>query len=272
MSTPSDDSALSLWTIGSIAIVAYCFANVLHEGLGHGGACLLMGGRPQTLNAIFFAYDTGTVSPAGNRFIAGGGPIVNLINGGIALLLLRLWKPLADSARYFMWLFSAVNFLMAFGYVLFSGVAGVGDWMGVVGGLASPVTVRLGLALIGAFLYFFVAPRLLMPGFMNFLNRDYAAGPQIRRLVRFPYLIGGTTFLLAGLLNPYGLNLVLTSAVAASFGGASLLAWYPMSRTAPSSSKTLENPLVLKTSRGWMIAAAITLVIFMGFLGRGMNF
>ena len=161
---------------------------------------------------------------------------------------------------------------MAFGYVLFSGVAGVGDWMGVLGGLASPISVRLGLALIGAFLYFIVAPWLLMPGFMNFLNHDCAAGPQIRRMARFPYVIGGTTFLLAGLLNPYGLKLVLISAVAASFGGTSLLGWYPMTGKDPSSSKTLGNPLVLKTSRGWMIAAALTLVVFVGFFGRGMNF
>src|SRR5437016_840938 len=27
-------------TVGAIAIVAYCLANVIHEGIGHGGACL----------------------------------------------------------------------------------------------------------------------------------------------------------------------------------------------------------------------------------------
>jgi len=39
---PIKDDAL---TIAAIAIVVYIVAGVIHEGVGHGGACLLAGGR-----------------------------------------------------------------------------------------------------------------------------------------------------------------------------------------------------------------------------------
>jgi len=36
-----------------MAVLAWTIANVVHEGLGHGGACLLLGARPTMFNAIF---------------------------------------------------------------------------------------------------------------------------------------------------------------------------------------------------------------------------
>ena len=47
MEQPSPESSrLDPWTVGAIAVVAYSVGNVVHEGLGHGGACVLVGGRP----------------------------------------------------------------------------------------------------------------------------------------------------------------------------------------------------------------------------------
>jgi hypothetical protein len=36
-------------TLVAIAVVAYAVANVVHEGLGHSGTCVLVGGRPIVL-------------------------------------------------------------------------------------------------------------------------------------------------------------------------------------------------------------------------------
>lgn len=272
MSEVSNTPKLSLWTIGSIAIVAYCLTNILHEGLGHGGACLLLGGRPVVLNAIFFKYDTHTVSPFGHRLIAAGGPVINFITGGIVLAVLRSWKRRPDSLRYFLWLFSAINLLMGFGYLLFSGVTGIGDWIIVADGFAPLIVVRLGLTLIGVVLYFTVTPKLLAFEFGYFLDNTRPLKPQIQRLTKFPYVIGGATFLIAGLLNPYGLKYILISAVAASFGGTALLAFDSMSRGHASSATIPLGPFALKTQLGWIIAGVITLLIFVGILGPGINF
>jgi hypothetical protein len=267
-----DDSKpreLSLWTIGAISVVAYSLANVLHEGFGHGGACLLTGGRPLMLNAIFFSYDTHTVSPSAVRFIAAGGGLVNLASGLLAIALLRTGRFRIPSVQYFLWLFATTNLLMAFGYFLFSGIMGVGDWILVTAGLASPFLTRLGLSLAGALLYFVAAPKIISPGIARFMDHRRPLEPQIFRLTRFPYLIGGITFVVASLPNPGGLKLILVSAAAASFGGTSLLAWYPFSRSTPPSQAA---PLPVTKSPRWIVAAVITLIIFVGVLGPGLRF
>src|SRR5215470_1423305 len=41
-------------TVGAIGILAYMFGSVLHEGVGHGGACLLVGAKPLALSSVYF--------------------------------------------------------------------------------------------------------------------------------------------------------------------------------------------------------------------------
>src|SRR5438874_40979 len=84
------------------------------------------------------------------------------------------------------------------------------------------VLLRGGMAIVGAVLYFIVAPRLLMPPLDSFLGTDPAGrAARARMLCLIPYLAGGVSLVVAGILNPYGLRVVLISAVAAAFGGTS---------------------------------------------------
>src|SRR5512132_726357 len=101
-------------TIIAISALAYALANVVHEGLGHGGACLLLGARPTMFNAIFFNYDETTTSDSVQRAISAAGSIVNVIVGLPLIRLLRSRISLPPRWRYFLWLFSAVNLLTAF--------------------------------------------------------------------------------------------------------------------------------------------------------------
>src|SRR2546425_243994 len=41
-------------TVIAIAVVAYGVVSIVHEGLGHGGACLAMGGQPQLVTSMQF--------------------------------------------------------------------------------------------------------------------------------------------------------------------------------------------------------------------------
>jgi hypothetical protein len=67
---------------------------------------------------------------------------------------------------------------------------------------------------------------------------------------------------------------VLISAVAASFGGTSLLAWYPVlwARRTAGTSPDADVPLGVPRSVGWLVAAAIVLTLFVGVLGPGIRF
>ena len=78
-----------LLTVIAISIVVYTIANLLHEGLGHGGACLAVGCKPLLLTSVNFQGNEDGLAKWAIRLISAGGTIVNLIAGFIALALLR---------------------------------------------------------------------------------------------------------------------------------------------------------------------------------------
>ena len=139
-----------LLTVAALGLVAYALANPLHEGLGHGGACLLVGGKPLVLSSMHFDGDTKGLPRGANRLIAAGGTLVNLLVGGIALAALLRSRILPAQVRYFLWLFAFVNLFQGTGYFLFSGVAGIGDWASVIAGWPMPWLWRLVMAVMGS--------------------------------------------------------------------------------------------------------------------------
>src|SRR5215813_2999135 len=51
-STLTAMAALDRLTIAAIAVIAYCLANVVHEAVGHGIACVLAGGHALRLDSM----------------------------------------------------------------------------------------------------------------------------------------------------------------------------------------------------------------------------
>jgi hypothetical protein len=255
-------------TVAAIAIVAYCASNVIHEGLGHGGACVLLHGKPEALNAIFFQCDPDSLSENASRLVSAGGSLANGFFAGLTTGALGSWKR-NDSFRYFLWLFLAVNLLTPFGYLLFSGIGGLGDWADVIVGVRFHLAWRVVEVIGGALLYFVAAPLTLWPIFAGFLG----AGDKPDRLRRarllslVPYFVGAATFLIAGMRNPYGVELVLISAAAASLGGTSLLAWFFVVRARQTDGSG--SPVSIPRSIPWILAGAITLLVFVNVLGPG---
>lgn len=270
-------SALDRLTVGAIAVVAYALANLLHEAVGHGGACLLVGGRPQMLNAVFFECNEAALSSLAIRLVAAGGTIANLIVAGGLLAWMASPGKASPRARYFCWLLMTLNVLTAFGYLLFSGIGGFGDWAVVIAGLPGHSALRTAEVLFGAVLYFVLAPRVLWAALVPFLGDDRSE--RVRRagaLTVLPYWLGGALYLTAGLFNPEGLKLVLLSAAAASLGGTSLMAWFFTLRArqtaaSPHVPERSEGNAALPIERsvGWVVAAFVAIAIFVGLLGPG---
>jgi len=253
-----------------MSALAYSIANVVHEGVGHGGACLLVGARPTMLNAIFFDYDEATATETARRIISAAGSVTNVLVGLPLIAWLRNRSSVSPHWRYFLWLFSAVNLLTAFGYLLYSGIGGIGDWARVIEGARPAILMRVALVAAGAWLYFVVAPRLLMPALDPFLGRDpESRTARARRLSLVPYLAGGCTLIAAGLFNPLGMKVTLISAVAAGFGGTSLLAWYPALPREPM--PDTEVPLGVERGVGWIVAAVVVMLFFVFVLGPGIG-
>lgn len=258
-------------TIAAIAVLAYSLANIVHEGLGHGGACLLLGARPTMFNAIFFNYDETTATDTAQRLIAAAGSIVNVIVSLPIIAFLRKPSAMAPSLRYFLWLFAAVNLLTSFGYLLYSGVGGIGDWARVIHDVEPVILFRVAMSAIGAWLYFIVAPGLMMPTLDPFLGLDPEERTRRAKvLMLLPYFIGAATLIAAGMFNPLGMQIVLISAAAASLGGTSLLAWYHAKPRTPSA-LAQSPPLGIARSWGWVAASVVVLAVFVFVLGPGIG-
>ncbi|MEO8276460.1 MAG: hypothetical protein ABI639_09575 [Thermoanaerobaculia bacterium] len=272
--------AFHLPTLIAIAIVAFALANVAHEGLGHGGMCVAVGGKPLILNAIYFDCDRDALQSTASRWISAAGTLVNLALALLTTFVIRMRFVRAPSGRYFLWLFLVLNLFQATGYWMFSGLGGIGDWNAVVRGTPFYLAARVVLAIVGAGAYFFFVIPLALRGLAPFLG---AADPERiergRRLCVPAYLAGGMLYVTAGLLNPEGLKLVLISAVAASFGGASGLFWMwnllrnrgrfpPVSEPADAAGAALG----IERSWPWIGAGAAIALAFVLILGPGIHF
>ena len=254
------------WTIVAIAIVASVIADVIHEGVGHGGMCAATGGQPLALSTVHFDCSADT------RLVAAGGTLANLIFGVLFWVTARAVKQIA-SWRYFFWLLMTFNLFDAGGYFLFSGIGNIGDWAAVVAGWQPAWAWRVGLTVVGAVTYFLLFVPLCLRELRPFLGRD--AKTRVRRarqLTLAPYLTSGILACAAGALNPVGPMLILISAAAASFGGHSGLAWMSSLLYSPRIPSSELQVREIERSRGWMVAAVILAIAFIAGLGPGVKF
>ena len=278
---PKKDSAVSTnamtprtdWlTVIAVAVVTHAVAvSVVHEGLGHGGACLLAGCRPQLLTTMQFQGDERTVSGMGTRFIAAGGTLANLVAATVAVGLLRRRRECANAQEFFLWLFATVNLLQAAGYLLYSGVSNIGDWAAVVLGL-TPIWFWHGALLFLGACGYWIATRWSMGQLGRRLHGSGAARvAEANRYTLTAYVVGGLLSLLAGLFEPGGALIVLISGVAASLGGTSALAWGPQLLRDPHLGEPAALPLRVTRDWRWIGAGAITAAVFVFVLGRGVS-
>lgn len=248
-------------TMIAIAMLVYVVAVVFHELAGHGGACIALGGSARELGAYYFDCDDRSMPGAYVRLVAAAGNTVNLIMALIAFPLIT--RTVSWYAKWFWWLLFTVSVLDWSGYFLFSGVSGIGDWGGGPGavfyGVAPQWVWRLALALVGGGLYFasaVIAARRLV--------HVVQSAAEARRLTLVAYIAGGMLALLVGLLNPIGVVIVLSSALASTLGGTSGLLW--LTSMMP---KRVDAPSAQERGRSWrwIIASLVVVVLFALVLG-----
>lgn len=100
------------WTVAAIAVLAMCVVTVDHEALGHGGACLALGGRIRVLTSSIFRCDLRSI------WVSPAGPACNLLAGLAALLLVRALPRAPAGWRLFLVLVTCFSFYWEAGYVI----------------------------------------------------------------------------------------------------------------------------------------------------------
>lgn len=250
-------------TIIAISVIAFAVGNLVHEGAGHGGACLLSSAHAQLLTTVNFDCSIDS------RFISAAGTLANFLAGFIGWLGLRFVPIRRGHLRLFCWLFMTINLMTATGYFFFSGVANIGDWTDVIRGLSPAWAWHVALAVFGIASYSLVvwfALRQLRP----LLSHSDMRRGGAKDLTLAPYLTGGALFTIAGLFNPVGMILVAISAAAASFGGTSGLAW--MTQYLRPHKNDGGVGIAISRSPAWIAAGCIVAALFVGVLGRGVKF
>ena len=259
-----------LLTVVAIALLAGALTDFIHEGLGHGGACLLVGGKPKLLTSMNFVWDDQNFPRWARRAVSAGGTVANLLAGALALALLR--RPrCAAHLHYFVWLFAAMNLYMGTGYFLYSGASNIGDWANFIEGLPFTWLWRGLLVLVGGSSYYFSVLVMLAKAAPLTGGAPAVRYRRANELMLIPYFAGAVLSLSAGLLNPQAKALILISAVAASLGGMSGLAWGPQLLRDPDWLVSSSPPAAIPRHWGWVVAGLVVAVVFIAVLGPGLK-
>jgi len=246
-------------TLLAVACAAYLVADVAHEGLGHGGVCLALGGKLIVLSTTF--EDCSIRS----RLIDGAGPVIGIVVALLAWAWLRFAPPRASPARAFLCLVFAFAIFWNVGYLVKSGLTDQGDWAYVIKGLEPAATWHAGITIAGIALYL-----LAMRKLGAVLRRTLAIGTS--GIASFGFAL--TALLAAGVLSaaasffdPRGASTILTDALPSSLGSFGLV-WvgWIIGKRSP------DLRIALPASPAWIVAGLASAMFFVAVLGPGLRF
>jgi hypothetical protein len=248
-------------TVGAIATAAACLVTIDHEAIGHGIACLALGGHIALLTSVYFRC---TIMGA---WIAAAGPAGNLVMATLAWLTFRCLPTRLSRLRLLLMIVMALGVFWEAGYVLYSVVTGEGDWaiaartvLGSRASLWKPGGVAVGLVLYAIGMRVAASTTRSLVG-----GGDPAADARVRSLLRTAWIAASASACVAA--ATYALDRL--GAIRQAFleiGAASIpLLFMPMGRwplTAPTQQ-------ALKRHLGWIFFALLLYAMFVATLGRG---
>jgi hypothetical protein len=247
----------SVPTLAAIGFLAYYVVLMCHEVLGHGVAFRMLGAHHFVLTSTSIdSSDTlAAFAPAtlGYRFINAAGSLSTILLGILLypLLILAMRKRANITLRIFLWLVVAVGIFHGFCYIIYSGLAGVGDWKEVIAFWPHQTLLRVLEVVLGT---------LICVGVVRFFAALFGTFPEnLTLLALVPYASATFIFCLAGLRIPNGRYLMLISVLPASLMGQAILLFVaPVARRLRKDSAPEE---VVPTSAAALFFAALFIVI-----------
>ncbi|MDP4260065.1 MAG: hypothetical protein Q8937_17700 [Bacteroidota bacterium] len=178
---------ISAAVIGSLA---YMMADTIHECLGHGGTCLLLGHKISLLNSVYFRSNTG------NYRVDIGGPIANLMAGVLIYALLQKMRNLSFFAKWLLLHAMVYNLCWFSGTMLESIIKSDGDWSHAANELNLSSHITHWLLLLVSVLSYMVFFRMTR----SCLVQQFQTSPYSKnQLLLYPYLFAVVASFFAGL-------------------------------------------------------------------------
>ncbi len=256
-------------TLIAISAFTYALATFLHELTGHGLVCVLLGGKLNEVGAFYIDCNYAAMADLSIRLVALAGPVISLLTGIISFLILARIPTASSHWKVFLWLLGTLGLLTATGYLMFSGISGLGDFGvsrdGVLYQLSPEWIWRVSIIPLGlaGYMVSILLSTRRMDALIGGAGKERVARAQTLSLTA--YISGCVMSVLVGFLNPHGILIVLVSAAAASIGGTSALAW--MMQLMSRKKETSQPGLTLPRSWVWIGVSLFGLLLYTVILG-----
>ena len=271
---------LHLPTIVAVSGVAWTVFASLHEIVGHGVVAMLLGERvvgavTTTVHIVDF-YDAERAAARigwwGYRAVAAGGTVVNFVSAALALAALGSPRVRSPATRLFLWLFASLGLFQQAFWLAVMPFAGLGgDWVAFFLELRPALPWKIAVTVSGV--------ALLVCGVrcpFSLWKPVLAADPSVRRRQRLlltvlPISIAFAVQALSVVGSPLAGG--RHTWIVTVFSFLPLLLWLAVvNRPGPWGREEREGePTAIAASPAWIIAGAVTLVLFVFVLGPGVG-
>jgi hypothetical protein len=243
-------------TIAAIGLLAYASADIAHHALGHGAACLGLGGRIISPSSIFVncSLHGSTIDLAG--------PCANLVLGLVALLGAHCASSASSTTRLFYILVAAFNLLWFSLQLAFSAATRTDDWAWPIHEFHLTGPVRYGMIAVGALAYLLTIRAIAaqMAPLANPLTRA-------RAIVFTAWLTAGALACATAAFDHHAVAAIWRHAAPQSFVLSLGLLFVPARAAASPSASGRAATIVFSVP--WVVAAAIVAAASILFLGPG---
>lgn len=175
------------FTLISIGIIAYVFADTIHEAIGHGLTSQILGNKILLLTSVYFKSEP-------HSFVTDAfGPLLNLIAGFAIWATLKQIKFTNLYIRLLFILTMSFNFFWFSWMCIFCGITNSGDLAFYISGKTELIIWRIFLILFGLFAYYFTFKII----FKSVKFKNIILNINTRQLFSIPYLSAGVGSLIA---------------------------------------------------------------------------
>ena len=259
-------SEIDIPTIISISVVAYGLEIIVHEIIGHGGVCLMIGGQPLAVTSTDLFCNLENFPEWKYRLMVGGGGLANILAALFCLISIQI-KRYKPHTAYFLWVFLNLNLFLSSSYLIGSPLLGFGDWDSFVSDLPLSFVWRLILVLLGIGLSFYG-----MKISMNALELQFGHVEKdnwVKLLSRVPPFTVAVVGLVMAFVNPLGLKWSIALAVAsfiALFWMFNLHSWRQ-----PPTTNIAVSAILLSRNPYWLTSGAVAFILLVAILAPGIG-